>query len=89
MCLGQLPCKDRGLLIQLFFIYYGLPSIGITMDNYTAAYLGIGLCGGAALKFTAENSGCLGRTRALSAEVAASMKTIRASNLSIIAYTVP
>lgn len=39
--------RGTPLLIQLFFIYYGLPSIGITMDNYTAAYLGIGLCGGA------------------------------------------
>jgi polar amino acid transport system permease protein len=39
--------RGTPLLIQLFFIYYALPSIGITMDNFTAAYLGIGLCGGA------------------------------------------
>lgn len=39
--------RGTPLLIQLFFIYYGLPSIGITMNNFTAAYLGIGLCGGA------------------------------------------
>lgn len=39
--------RGTPLLIQLFFIYYGLPSIGITIDNYVAAYLGIGLCGGA------------------------------------------
>lgn len=39
--------RGTPLLIQLFFIYYGLPSVGITIDNYVAAYLGIGLCGGA------------------------------------------
>ncbi|MGM0418715.1 MAG: amino acid ABC transporter permease [Thermodesulfobacteriota bacterium] len=35
------------LLIQLFFIYYALPSAGFSLKNMTAAYLGIGLCGGA------------------------------------------
>lgn len=39
--------RGTPLLIQLFFIYYGLPSIGITIDNFVAACLGIGLCGGA------------------------------------------
>ncbi len=39
--------RGTPLLIQLFFIYYALPSIGITMNNYIAAYIGIGLCGGA------------------------------------------
>ncbi|WP_457551062.1 amino acid ABC transporter permease [Desulfobacula sp.] len=39
--------RGTQLLIQLFFIYYALPSIGITMANFTAAYMGIGLCGGA------------------------------------------
>lgn len=39
--------RGTPLLIQLFFIYYGLPSLGISMENFTAAYLGIGLCGGA------------------------------------------
>ncbi len=39
--------RGTPLLIQLFFIYYGLPSIGIVLDNFVAAYLGIGLCGGA------------------------------------------
>lgn len=39
--------RGTPLLIQLFFIYYGLPSVGIAMDSFTAAYLGIGLCGGA------------------------------------------
>ena len=38
--------RGTPLLIQLFFIYYALPAVGITMDCYTAAYLGIGLCGG-------------------------------------------
>jgi polar amino acid transport system permease protein len=39
--------RGTPLLIQLFFIYYALPSIGISIENFTAAYLGIGLCGGA------------------------------------------
>ena len=39
--------RGTPLLIQLFFIYYGLPAVGISMDCFTAAYLGIGLCGGA------------------------------------------
>lgn len=39
--------RGTPLLIQLFFIYYGLPCIGIIIDNFTAAWLGIGLCGGA------------------------------------------
>jgi His/Glu/Gln/Arg/opine family amino acid ABC transporter permease subunit len=39
--------RGTPLLIQLFFIYYALPVVGITMQNLTAAYVGIGLCGGA------------------------------------------
>ena len=39
--------RGTPLLIQLFFIYYALPAVGITMGNLTAAYVGIGLCGGA------------------------------------------
>ena len=35
------------LLIQLFFIYYALPVTGFSLENMTAAYWGIGLCGGA------------------------------------------
>ena len=39
--------RGTPLLIQLFFIYYGLPSIGLTMNNYTAGLIGLGLNGGA------------------------------------------
>lgn len=39
--------RGTPLLIQLFFIYYGLPTIGIVMDSMTAAYIGLGLNGGA------------------------------------------
>ena len=39
--------RGTPLLIQLFFIYYALPAAGITLQNMTAAYVGIGLCGGA------------------------------------------
>ena len=39
--------RGTPLLIQLFFIYYGLPSIGLTMNNYVAGIVGLGLNGGA------------------------------------------
>lgn len=35
--------RGTPLLLQLFFIYYGLPSLGITMSPLTAAVLGLGL----------------------------------------------
>ncbi len=35
--------RGTPLLLQLFFIYYGLPSLGITMPPSTAAILGLGL----------------------------------------------
>ncbi|NLI82228.1 MAG: amino acid ABC transporter permease [Deltaproteobacteria bacterium] len=39
--------RGTPLLIQLFFIYYGLPSIGFTLDNYAAGIIGLSLNGGA------------------------------------------
>jgi len=39
--------RGTPLLIQLFFIYYGLPSIGISMNGLTAAVLGLALNSGA------------------------------------------
>jgi polar amino acid transport system permease protein len=39
--------RGTPLLTQLFFIYYGLPTIGVTMDSATAAYVGLGLNSGA------------------------------------------
>lgn len=39
--------RGTPLLIQLFFLYYGLPTIGIKLDSLTAAYVGLGLNGGA------------------------------------------
>jgi polar amino acid transport system permease protein len=39
--------RGTPLLIQLFFIYYGLPSIGLNMNNYTAGVLGLALNSGA------------------------------------------
>jgi polar amino acid transport system permease protein len=35
--------RGTPLLLQLFFIYYGLPSLGITLQPLTAAVLGLGL----------------------------------------------
>ncbi len=39
--------RGTPLLTQLFFIYYGLPTIGITIDSFPAAIIGLGLNGGA------------------------------------------
>ena len=39
--------RGTPLLIQLYFIYYGLPSLGITMGCFTAGVLGLGLNSGA------------------------------------------
>lgn len=39
--------RGSPLLIQLFFIYYGLPSIGIAMDAEVAAVIGLALNGAA------------------------------------------
>lgn len=39
--------RGTPLLIQLYFIYYGLPSIGITLGCFTAGILGLGLNSGA------------------------------------------
>jgi polar amino acid transport system permease protein len=35
--------RGTPLLLQLFFIYYGLPPLGLTLDPFTAAVLGLGL----------------------------------------------
>ncbi|MEF2146172.1 MAG: amino acid ABC transporter permease [Desulfovibrionaceae bacterium] len=35
--------RGTPLLLQLFFIYYGLPAVGITLDPLTAALFGLGL----------------------------------------------
>lgn len=39
--------RGTPLLIQLFFIYYGLPTVGITLTSFQAAIIGLGLNGGA------------------------------------------
>ena len=39
--------RGTPLLVQLFFIYYALPSVGISLENFVTAYIGLGLCGGA------------------------------------------
>jgi polar amino acid transport system permease protein len=35
--------RGTPLLLQLFFIYYGLPPLGITLEPFTAAVIGLGL----------------------------------------------
>lgn len=38
--------RNTPLLIQLFFLYYGLPQIGLKLDSYTCALIGIVFLGG-------------------------------------------
>ncbi|AQW82932.1 amino acid ABC transporter permease [Campylobacter pinnipediorum] len=38
--------RNTPLLIQLFFIYYGLPKLGINIDNFTCAVIGLAFLGG-------------------------------------------
>ncbi|MCP1122532.1 MULTISPECIES: amino acid ABC transporter permease [Bacillus] len=39
--------RGTPLLVQLFIIFYGLPTVGITIDSYTAAIIGFSLSVGA------------------------------------------
>ncbi len=39
--------RGTPLLVQLFFIYYGLPTVGIILDAFTAGVIGLGLNSGA------------------------------------------
>lgn len=38
--------RNTPLLIQLFFLYYGLPKIGIKLDAFTCAVIGLAFLGG-------------------------------------------
>lgn len=38
--------RNTPLLIQLFFLYYGLPKIGIHIDNFTCGAIGLAFLGG-------------------------------------------
>lgn len=39
--------RGTPLLVQLYFIYYGLPKAGIELDPFPAAVIGMSICGGA------------------------------------------
>lgn len=39
--------RGTPLLVQLFFIYYGLPSVGIILNSFTAGVIGLALNSGA------------------------------------------
>lgn len=39
--------RGTPVLVQLFLVYYGLPSVGITLDRMTSAFLALGLNSGA------------------------------------------
>src|SRR5262245_45201095 len=44
--------RNTPILVQIFFIYFGLPEIGIRLDAFTVAWLSVTLWGGA---FNSEN----------------------------------
>lgn len=39
--------RGTPLLLQLYFLYYGLPQVGITLSSFVAASLGLSMCAGA------------------------------------------
>lgn len=41
--------RNTPVLVQVFIIYFGLPSIGLNIDPFPAAIIGLGLNGGAVL----------------------------------------
>ncbi|MEA1963753.1 MAG: amino acid ABC transporter permease [Candidatus Aerophobetes bacterium] len=48
LCTGYVAFfRGTPLLIQLFILYYGLPSLGIFFSPFTAAVIGFALCSGA------------------------------------------
>jgi polar amino acid transport system permease protein len=44
--------RNTPILVQIFFIYYGLPQFGIKLDGFTVAWLAVMIWGGA---FNTEN----------------------------------
>ena len=38
--------RNTPLLIQLFFLYYGLPQVGLHLESYTCALIGVVFLGG-------------------------------------------
>jgi polar amino acid transport system permease protein len=48
--------RGTPLLIQLFFIYYGLPTVNITLTSFQAAIIGLGLNGAAYISEVVRSS---------------------------------
>src|SRR5438132_9840812 len=44
--------RNTPILVQIFFLYFGLPELGIRLDGFTVAWLAIMIWGGA---FNTEN----------------------------------
>ena len=43
------PARNTPLLIQLFFLYFGLPKIGVVLEAETCAVIGLSFLGGASI----------------------------------------
>ena len=44
--------RNTPILVQIFFVFYGLPSVGVRLDAFTVAWLSVTIWGGA---FNTEN----------------------------------
>ena len=44
--------RNTPILVQIFFLYYGLPQLGIRLEAFTVAWLSVMIWGGA---FNTEN----------------------------------
>ncbi|WP_419777656.1 amino acid ABC transporter permease [Malaciobacter marinus] len=75
--------RGTPLLIQLFFIYYGLPQVGISMSSHEAAILGLSLNFGAYMSEIVR-AGVQGIPKG---QYEAS-KSLGMSNLSMLAYII-
>ena len=74
--------RGTPLLVQLFLLYFGLPSLGIDMPNYLAAVIGLGLNSGAYVGeivrsgINAINTGQMEAARSLGMNYSQAMKYV-------------
>lgn len=75
--------RNTPLLIQLFFLYYGLPKIGLTMSENTCAIVGLAFLGGSYM-----TEAFRGGIEAVSKTQIESGLSIGLSNLQLVRYVI-
>jgi len=75
--------RNTPLLIQLFFLYYGLPKIGLTMSENTCAIVGLAFLGGSYM-----TEAFRGGIEAVSQTQIESGLSIGLSNLQLVRYVI-